>query len=96
MVTAKRRDVDAEQVRATRRRAVFEAAGEAGLLNGDRGRIGARVRRQLVKAAKAQTGIDSDTELLEFALATVALEDSFGPNLVSRAGSIPRDLDLDV
>jgi hypothetical protein len=78
-----------------RRRAVLSAASHAGLLAGESGRIGARVRKTLVQAAKAQTGIASDTELLEYALATVALEDHFAETLLALEGSVPRDLDLE-
>jgi hypothetical protein len=95
MPAAERKSSEAEPVSATRRRAVLEAAGEAGLFGGEMGRIGARLRRNLVDAAKAQTGISSDTELLEYALATVALEDCFVETLLVLEGSIPRDLDLE-
>jgi len=37
----------------------------------------------------------SDTELLEYALARVALEDDFGLKLIARQGRVPRDLDLE-
>jgi hypothetical protein len=53
------------------------------------------MRKQLVKAAKARSGIKSDTELLEYALARVALEDDFGSKLIARKGRIPKDLDLE-
>jgi hypothetical protein len=53
------------------------------------------VRRDLVAAAKERSGIASDTELLEYALAKVALEDDFGAKLVAREGRIPKDLDLE-
>ena len=78
-----------------RRNAVLETVRDAGLLAGARGRIAGRIRKQLVKAAKARSGIKSDTELLEYALARVALEDDFGPKLLARAGRIPRDVDLE-
>ena len=44
---------------------------------GKSGRIGGRVSPALVEQAKRQTGIETDTDLIEFALATVALEDNF-------------------
>jgi Asp-tRNA(Asn)/Glu-tRNA(Gln) amidotransferase C subunit len=78
-----------------RRDAVIETVKDAGLLSGARGRIAGRIRKQLVKAAKARSGIKSDTELLEYALARVALEDDFGQKLVARKGRIPRDIDLE-
>lgn len=78
-----------------RRKAVLETAEGAGLLAGARGRIAARIRKQLVVAAKARSGIKSDTELLEYALARVALEDDFGQKLVAREGRVPQDVDLE-
>jgi hypothetical protein len=55
-----------------RRRAVLDTARDLGLLGGQNGRIGGRVRRDLVAAAKKKSGITSDIELLEYALAKVA------------------------
>jgi hypothetical protein len=78
-----------------RRNAVLESAKDAGLLAGARSRIAGRIRKQLVDAAKARSGIKSDTELLEYALARVALEDDFGQKLIAREGRVPRDLDLE-
>ena len=79
-----------------RRRTTIDTARGLGLLGGENGRIGGRVRRQLVAAAKKKSGIVSDTELLEYALAKVALEDDFGTKLIRRKGRIARDLDLEL
>ena len=79
-----------------RRRDVVESAKSAGLLAGENGRIGGRIRQRLVRAAKERSGISSDTELLEYALAKVAIEDDFGVNLLKLKGSVSRDLDLEV
>jgi hypothetical protein len=78
-----------------RRQTVIDTARQLGLLNGESSRIGARIRRDLVAAAKATSGIASDTELLEYALAAVALEDDFGTKLLRREGCIPKDIDLE-
>lgn len=78
-----------------RHRLVLDTARELGLLGGENSRIGGRVRRQLVAAAKRKSGIASDTELLEYALAKVALEDDFGAKLVRRKSRIAPDIDLD-
>jgi hypothetical protein len=48
-----------------------------------------------VTRAKQRTGISSTTELVEYALAKVALEDDFGAKLVARRGTIPPDIKLD-
>ena len=78
-----------------RRWTVIDTARRLGLFGGENGRIGGRVRRGLAAAAKQRSGISSDTELLEYALAKVALEDDFGARLVAREGRIPKDLDLE-
>jgi hypothetical protein len=78
-----------------RRSAVLATVKDAGLLTGARGRIAGRIRKRLVKAAKARSGIRSDTDLLEYALARVALEDDFMQRLFARKGRIPRDIDLE-
>jgi hypothetical protein len=78
-----------------RRRAILETAREAGLLAGISSRIAARIRKPLIDAARARSGNLSDTELLEYALACVALEDDFGQKLLARRGRVPKDIDLE-
>ncbi len=77
------------------RTSVLEAAKGAGLLEGKYCRIAGRIHQRLINAAKARSAIKSDTELLEYALARVALEDDFAQNLFARAGRVSRDLELD-
>jgi hypothetical protein len=75
---------------------VIETARAAGLLCGEFGHIGARIRRRLLDVAKARAGIVSNTELLEYALARVALEDDFGPRLLALKGSMAAEFDLEL
>lgn len=82
-------------VATLRREAVAIAAHSAGLLEGQTSRIQGRITHSLLAAAKARSGITSDTELLEYALARVAIEDDFGVKLVARKGRVPTDLDLE-
>lgn len=82
-------------VTSRRRRAVIDTVRELGLLRGENSRIGGRIRHDLLAAAKKKSGIESDTELLEYALARVALEDDFGTKLVRRKGRIAQDLNLE-
>jgi hypothetical protein len=82
--------------RADRRRAVVGTAQRAGLFEGDRGAVGARLHTRLVEAAKARTGLSSTTEVLEYALAKVALEDDYGAKLLALKGKVPADLDLGI
>jgi hypothetical protein len=78
-----------------RQNAVLKTAQDAGLLAGESSRIAARIRKPLIEAARARSGIKSDTALLEYALACVALEDDFGQKLLARRGRVPKDIDLE-
>jgi len=51
--------------------------------------------RAKVAAAKKSADLASDTDLIEIALAKLALEDDFGVKLVRRKGSLPRDLEIE-
>ena len=68
--------------------AVMRAARQSGLLSEKSGRIGGRVSPALVRQAKRQTGIQTDTDLIEFALATVALEDNFAKTFKESRGKV--------
>jgi hypothetical protein len=74
--------------------AVMKAAEQSGLLSEKSGRIGGRVSAALVKQAKRQTGIEADTDLIEFALATVALEDTFAETFKRSRGKADPKLKL--
>jgi hypothetical protein len=74
--------------------AVMQAAEQSGLLSEKSGRIGGRVSPALVKQAKRQTGIETDTDLIEFALATVALEDNFAEIFRASRGKVDPQLKL--
>jgi len=58
--------------------------------------LSVRLDEALVEAAKARTGITSDTELAEFALASVALGDDYGEWLLSQAGGLDPSFELDL
>ena len=80
---------------AARSRAKLERAREAGLLDvAKNARIAGRVSSKLVAAAK-RAGTSSDTEVIEIALATLALEDDYGERLMRLKGSVPKDIDLE-
>ena len=84
-----------DEIHQRRRKLVIGAAESAGLLSGENGRIAGRVRGNLIRSAKDRTGIVSDTELLEYALAKVALEDDFGSKILARRGRVSKDVDLE-
>ncbi len=74
--------------------AVMMAAQRSGLLHEKSGRIGGRISLALVEQAKARTGIETDTDLIEFALANVALEDKFAAKFKAARGKVDPDLKL--
>ncbi len=74
--------------------AVMAAAQRSGLLSEKSGRIGGRVSPALVERAKARTGIATDTDLIEFALANIALEDRFAETFKAVRGKVDPDLKL--
>ena len=75
---------------------VLVIAEQTGLFRGTRSKVmRGRMPEALVKKAKSRTGIESDTELLEVALAHLALADDYPDWLLSRKGRVPADIDLD-
>jgi len=86
---------DAVPATPDRRTGVLATVREKGLLGARDRTIGGRVPAPLVAAAKARSGIRSDSELLLYALSKVAVEDDFGRRLVGRKGRVPRDVELD-
>lgn len=86
----------APQVKSERLRDVLVIADKAGLFKGTRTKIvRGRMPEALVNKAKARTGIKSDTDLLEVALANLAVADDFPEWLLSRKGTVNKDLDLE-
>lgn len=78
----------------TRFEAVMKAAEHSGLLGEKSARIGGRISPELLKKAKKKTGIRTDTELIEFALANVALDDNFGQTFEKLRGTVDPTLKL--
>jgi hypothetical protein len=74
--------------------AVMQAAERSGLLLEKSGRIGGRVSPALVRQAKRQSGIQNDTDLIAFALASIALEDNFAADFKESRGTVDPNLKL--
>ncbi len=74
--------------------AVMKAAELSGLLGEKSKRIGGRISPALIQQAKEHTGIESDTDLIEFALAAVALDDDFGSVFRKTRGTVDPELKL--
>jgi hypothetical protein len=78
-----------------RRASVLDAARAEGLLGAKDKTIGGRVPAPLLRAAKLRSGIQSDSELLLYALSKVAIEDNFVETLFAHQGRIPKDVNLE-
>lgn len=74
--------------------AVMKTAEHFGLLDGKSTQISVRISLALVEQAKKRTRIKTDTQLIEFALASLVLEDDFGRALLKRRGTLDPDLQL--
>lgn len=69
----------------------------SGKLEGSRSeRVSARVDPGLIKAARTKTGLKSDSELVNAALAVLAAPDDFGPWFAAQAGRLPKDFELEL
>lgn len=84
------------RVKSERLKDVLVIAEEAGLLKGTRTKVvRGRMPEALVNQAKARTGIAKDTDLLEVALANLAVADDFPEWLLSRKDTVNKDVDLE-
>ncbi len=71
-------------------------AEQKGLLSGARRTVvRGRMPDALVARAKARTGIKSDTDLIQAALANLAVADDYVEWLLSQRGTIDPDIDLE-
>lgn len=84
------------QVANVRVREVMTIAEQAGLFDGPRNKIvRGRMPQALVEQAKARSGARTDTELIEMALANLAVADKYMEWLVAQSGSVTQDIDLE-
>jgi hypothetical protein len=77
-------------------REIMAIAEKEGLLRGERTQVvRGRMPEALVTKAKKRTGIHSDTDLIEVALASIAVEDDYADWLLTQRGGVPREADLE-
>lgn len=85
-----------QTAKSSRLREVMRIAEHQGLLSGERTHVvRGRMPRALVAKAKSRTGIASDTELIEVALAHIAVADDYPDWLLSQRGTIAPEVDLE-
>lgn len=71
-------------------------AEQQGFLAGSRTRtVRGRMPSLLVEQAKLKTGIQSDSKLIEAALASVVVEDDYADWLLAQRGTVSKELDLE-
>lgn len=86
---------DKSGVTAWRVATTLHTAHVAGLLIGKKEkRVSGRAHEELFKAAAMRSGLDG-SDLIEYALAKVALEDDFAEKLLDQKGAVSRDIDLE-
>jgi hypothetical protein len=97
MTTANAKKSSKTEKKVTRRFAdALAIARETGLLKGSRTKlVRGRMPDALVAEAKARSGVQSDTELIEVALANLAVADQYAGWLLAQRGRISKDLDLE-
>jgi hypothetical protein len=75
---------------------VLMIAEREGLLQGERTRVlRGRMPEALVSEAKKRTGIESDTDLIEVALANIAVADDYAEWLLARRGAVDSGVPLE-
>ena len=75
---------------------VMVIAEHEGLLRGERTEVvRGRMPEALVARAKRRTGISSNTDLIEVALANIAVGDDYADWLLLRRGSVTPEVDLE-
>jgi hypothetical protein len=85
-----------QTVRRRRFGDALSIAEQQGLLSGGRTRtLRGRMPSQLVERAKKKTGIQSDSKLIEAALANIVAEDEYADWLLAQKGTVSKDLDLE-
>jgi len=97
MTTANAKKRLKAEKKVTRRFAdALAIARETGLLKGSRTKlVRGRMPDALVAKAKARSGVQSDTELIEVALANLAVADEYAGWLLGHRGKVSKDLDLE-
>jgi hypothetical protein len=74
--------------------AVVELERSGALAGARSQKLSTRVDPGLIAAARRRTGLRSDSDLVNAALAVIAAGDDFGAWLVTQAGRLPEDFEL--
>ena len=75
--------------------AVLGQLDAMGLSRDKAARVTGRINPKLLELARARTGAMSDSQLLEFALANIVIEDGFVDAFLASRGKVDPGLDLE-
>jgi hypothetical protein len=93
--TARKQSKGGDTLTKVRLRFAFVELEHSGTLAGARSlKLSTRVDPGLIEAARRRTGLRSDSDLINAALAVVAAGDDFGAWLVHQGGRLPEDFEL--
>jgi hypothetical protein len=85
-----------QTVRSRRLSDALSIAEQQGLLSGGRTlTLRGRMPALLVERAKRKTGIQSDSRLIEAALANIVAEDEYADWLLAQKGTVSKELNLE-
>lgn len=85
-----------QTVRSRRLGDALSIAEQQGLLSGGRTlTLRGRMPALLVERAKRKTGIQSDSKLIEAALANIVAEDEYADWLLAQKGTVSKELNLE-
>jgi hypothetical protein len=83
-------------VRSSRLGDALSIAEQQGLLSGGRTlTLRGRMPSQLVERAKKKTGIQSDSKLIEAALANIVAADEYADWLLAQRGTVSKEINLE-
>ena len=74
--------------------AIIHRVTDMGLITDATKQVGARLPTGLLERAKERTGLTSNTDLIVFALANLAVEDNFAEAFASARGTVDADLEF--
>lgn len=96
-MAARKRAANADPFLVAKTREVKRIAEAKGLIRkgGKNRMVTARMTEELLAAAKQQTGIKSDSELVEMAVASLAVGPDFGEWLLAQRGTLDKDFKIE-
>jgi hypothetical protein len=84
------------KLRFMRTTTVLEAAQRAGLQKTRTAKLTARIDPDLLEAARESAGVETDSEVINVALANLAIEDGFVEAFMRSKGAVDPDIDLEM